>query len=87
MAKEVAKLLAREIGHAASDSATDLGMAATRKVRELGERREQKRAEKHHATEAATRLASEAGIDLEEIDGTGSEGRITVHDVREAIEA
>jgi e3 binding domain len=84
MAKQVAKTVARELGHAASDEARELGMAATRKVRELGERREQRRAEKHHATEAAVRLADELGIDLATVRGTGSEDRITVNDVREA---
>ena len=87
LAKEVAKLVAREVGHAASDEAKDLGLAATRKVRELGERREQRRAEKHHATPAATRLADELGIDLAYLKGTGSEGRITVNDIREAQQA
>ena len=87
MAKEVAKMVAREIGHAASDEAKDLGLAATRKVRELGERREQRRADKHHATEAAQRIADELGVDLDEVDGTGADGRITVKDVREAQEA
>ena len=56
-------------------------------MRELGERREQRRAEKYHATEAAVRIADELGIDLAELEGTGSEGRITVNDVREALEA
>jgi e3 binding domain len=87
VAKQVAKTVVREIGHAATDEARELGLAATRKVRELGERREQRRAEKHHATEAAMRLADEQGIDLAEVQGTGSEGRITVNDVREAQEA
>jgi e3 binding domain len=87
VAKQVAKTVVRELGHAASDEARELGMAATRKVRELGERREQRRAEKHHATEAAVRLADELGIDLAEVRGTGSEGRITVSDVRETQEA
>jgi e3 binding domain len=87
LAKEVAKAVAREIGQAASDEARDLGLAATRKVRELGERREQRRAEKYQATEAAVRIADELGIDLAELDGTGSQGRITVKDVREAQEA
>ena len=64
-----------------------MGLAATRKVRELGERREQRRAEKYQATEAALRVADELGIDLAELNGTGSEGRITVKDVREAQEA
>jgi hypothetical protein len=87
LAKEVAKVVARELGHAASDEARDLGLAATRKVREMGERREQRRAQKHNATEAAVRIADELGIDLADLDGTGTGGRITVNDVREAVEA
>jgi hypothetical protein len=87
LAKEVAKLVAREIGHAASDEARDVGFAAARKVRELGERREQRRADKYQATEAAVRLADELGVDLEAVSGTGRDGRITVKDVREAQEA
>jgi hypothetical protein len=87
VAKEVAKLVAREIGHAASDEARDVSLAAARKVRELGERREQRRADKYKATEAAMRVADELGIDLASLDGTGSDGRITVKDVREAQEA
>jgi hypothetical protein len=87
LAKEVAKLVAREIGHAASDEARDVSIAAARKVRELGERREQRRAEKHKATPAALRMAEELKIDLAELEGTGSDGRITVKDVREAQEA
>jgi pyruvate/2-oxoglutarate dehydrogenase complex dihydrolipoamide acyltransferase (E2) component len=83
----VAKALARELGHAASDEARDLGLAATRKVRELGERREQRRAEKYEATETAMRVADELGIDLDQIEGTGQGGRITVKDVRQAEQA
>ena len=58
------------------------GSPPTRKVRELGERREHRRAQKYNATEAALRVADELGIDLAEVEGTGSEGRITVKDVR-----
>jgi pyruvate/2-oxoglutarate dehydrogenase complex dihydrolipoamide acyltransferase (E2) component len=87
VAKELAKMVARELGHAASDEAKDLGLAATRKVREIGERRELRRAQKHNATEAASRLADELGIDLADIHGTGSDGRITVKDIHVAIEA
>jgi hypothetical protein len=87
LAKEMAKLVAREIGHAASDEARELSQAATRKVRELGERREQRRADKYQATDAAVRAADELGIDLAELQGTGADGRITVKDVREAQEA
>ncbi len=87
LAKEVARMVAREIGHAASDEARDLGLAATRKMRDLGERREQRRAEKYRATAAAVRVADELGIDLTALEGTGSEGRITVNDVRQAGES
>jgi pyruvate/2-oxoglutarate dehydrogenase complex dihydrolipoamide acyltransferase (E2) component len=79
-------MVARELGQAASDEARELGLAATRKVRELGERREQRRAQRHHATETAVRLADELGIDLAKVEGTGSDGRITVKDVRRAQE-
>jgi hypothetical protein len=87
VAKELAKTVARELGHVASDEARDLGLAATRKVKELGQRREQRRAQKHHATEAAINLADKLGIDLADVEGTGSEGRVTVKDVREAVDA
>lgn len=76
------KTAARELREAASDEARDLGLAATRKLRELGERREQRRAEKHNATDAAHRLAGELGVDLADVEGTGSSGRITVKDVQ-----
>jgi pyruvate/2-oxoglutarate dehydrogenase complex dihydrolipoamide acyltransferase (E2) component len=89
-------MVAKEIGAAAADEAKDLGMAATRKttekVMELGERRRRKRAEKHNATEehnateAAIRQASELGVDLGELEGSGAEGRITVRDVKQAVE-
>ena len=86
VAKEAAKAVAKEIGAAASDEAKELGIAAGRKAKELGERRRQRRAEKHHATEAALAVAEELDVDLDEIEGTGAEGRITVKDVRGAKE-
>jgi pyruvate/2-oxoglutarate dehydrogenase complex dihydrolipoamide acyltransferase (E2) component len=51
---------------------------------ELGERRRQRRAAKHNATEAALRKAEEHGVDVDEVEGTGAEGRVTVHDVEKA---
>jgi 2-oxoacid dehydrogenase-like protein with E3 subunit-binding domain len=87
LAKEAARMLARELGHAATDEARDLGFAATRKVRELGERREQRRVEKYNATETAVRVADELGVDLAQLEGSGYGGRITVKDVREATQA
>jgi pyruvate/2-oxoglutarate dehydrogenase complex dihydrolipoamide acyltransferase (E2) component len=84
LAKEAAKTVVKEIGAGATDEARDLGLAATHKAMELGERRRQKRAMKHHATEAALRKAESAGVDLEEVEGSGAEGRITVRDVEGA---
>lgn len=86
LAKVVVKTVAREIREAASDEARDLGLAATRKVRELGERREHKRAEKYNATDAALRLADDLGVDLADVEGTGSGGRITVKDVQQQLQ-
>ena len=86
VAKEAAKTVVKELGSAASDEAKDLGMAATRKVKELGARRRERRAEKHQATEAAMRAAEELDVDLDEVEGTGADGRITVGDVRNAAE-
>jgi pyruvate/2-oxoglutarate dehydrogenase complex dihydrolipoamide acyltransferase (E2) component len=83
-------MVAKEIGTTATEEAKDLSMAATRKatekVMELTERRRRKRAEKHNATEAAIKQASDLGIDLTEIEGSGAEGRITVRDVKQAAE-
>jgi hypothetical protein len=86
LAKVVVKTVAREIREAASGEARDLGLAATRKVRELGERREHKRAEKYNATDAALRLADALGVDLADVEGTGSGGRITVKDVQQQLQ-
>ena len=47
-----------------------------------GEAGEQK--DKAQATPAAARKAKDLGVDLSQIEGTGSGGRITVKDVREA---
>ncbi len=84
LAKAIAKVVAKELGAAASDEAKDVGLAATHKVMEIGERRRQRRAEKHNATAAALRKAEEHGVDIDEVDGTGAEGRVTVHDVEKA---
>jgi 2-oxoacid dehydrogenase-like protein with E3 subunit-binding domain len=84
VAKVAAKAVAKEIGSAASDEAKDIGLAATRKVKELGERRRERRARKHNATPAAAKIADELGVDLDEVEGSGAEGRITVRDVRDS---
>jgi hypothetical protein len=84
LAKQVAKLLAKELGAAASDEAKELGLAASQKAVEMGERRRQRRASKHNATTGALQKAKEIGVDIDEVNGSGAEGRDTVHDVEKA---
>ena len=85
-------MVAKEIGTSATEEAKDLGKAATQKatqkVLEMSEKRQRKRANKHNdnATEAAIKLASEQEINLDETDGSGAGGRITVRDVKQAAE-
>ncbi|HET9198682.1 MAG TPA: E3 binding domain-containing protein [Solirubrobacterales bacterium] len=86
-AKQIAKIVAKEIGSAASDEAKELGMAATHKAMEMGERRRQRRAARHNATAAALRKAEEHGVDIDDVEGSGAEGRVTVHDVEKAAAA
>jgi len=87
LAKQIAKLVAKEIGAAATDEAKELGLAASHKAMELGEKRRQRRAEKHNATAAALRKAEEHGVDIDSVEGSGAEGRVTVHDVEKAAAA
>jgi hypothetical protein len=87
VAKLAAKAVAEELKASAREEAKELGIAAARKAREVGERRRQRKAEEVNATEAAMRAAQEVGVDLEEIEGSGPEGRITIRDVRQAQEA
>jgi 2-oxoacid dehydrogenase-like protein with E3 subunit-binding domain len=87
IAKQIAKIVATEIKAAASDEVKDIGLGAAHKAMEMGERRRQRRAQKHNATEAALRKAEEAGVDIDEVEGTGAEGRVTVHDVEKAAAA
>jgi hypothetical protein len=79
--------VAQGAGGSAVTTPGDVAKEVVQKVRKLGGRREQRRAEKHHATRTAARVASELGIDLTRLEGTGIDGRITVKDVRQAQEA
>ncbi len=87
IAKLAAKMVAHELKSAASDEAKELGLAAARKAKEVGERRKERKAEELNATEAAMRTAEELEVNLEDIEGTGPEGRVTIRDVRQAQEA
>ena len=73
VAKEAAKTVAKELGTATQQAA-----------KELGERRKQRKAGGENATERAMDLAGELDVDLDEVEGSGKDGRITVNDVRAA---
>lgn len=87
IAKLAAKMVAHELKSAAAEEAKELGLAAARKAKEVGERRKERKADELNATEAAMRTAEELDVDLDDVDGTGPEGRITIRDVRQAQEA
>ncbi len=87
IAKLAAKMVVQELKSAATEEAKELGLAAARKAKEVGERRNERKAEEANATEAAMRTAEELDVDLDDVDGTGPEGRITIRDVRQAQEA
>jgi 2-oxoacid dehydrogenase-like protein with E3 subunit-binding domain len=84
-AKKMAKTAAQEITSAVTEEAKELGQAATRKVKKLGERRRQHHAERHPATDAAQSAAEQLGIDIGAIEGSGKDGRVTVQDVKRAV--
>jgi pyruvate/2-oxoglutarate dehydrogenase complex dihydrolipoamide acyltransferase (E2) component len=87
IAKLATKAVAQRLLGAAAEEARELGLAATRKALEAGERRKQHKAEELNATEAALRKAEELDVDIEGLEGTGPEGRVTIRDVRQAAEA
>jgi hypothetical protein len=72
-AKKAAKLTVKE-----------LGATAKERVKEVGEKRRHRKAERYDATDRAYELAEELDVDLDEVEGSGAEGRITVKDVRTA---
>ena len=55
-------------------------------MKELGGVRRRHKAEKYHATEPAVRRAKELDVDLGDLDGSGTDGEITVRDVEKAAD-
>ncbi len=84
IAKIATKIAAQELRSAVTSEAKGLGVAASRKVKEIGERRRERMADEVNATPAAVELADELDVDLHLVDGTGADDRITVADVRKA---
>ena len=84
IAKFATRVAAQELRSAVTSEAKGLGVAASRKVKEIGERRRERKADEVHATPAAVDLADELDVDLDLVDGTGADDRITVADVRKA---
>ena len=84
IAKIATKSAAQQLRAAVTSEAKGLGVAASRKVKEIGERRRERKADEVNATPAAVDLADELDVDLDLVDGTGADDRITVADVRKA---
>ena len=82
IAKLAAKAVAEELRASAKEEAKEIGLAAARKARQVGKRRKQRKAEELNATDAAVRTAEELEVDLEDLEGSGPEGRITIRDVQ-----
>lgn len=82
LAKLAAKAVAGELKASAKQEARELGLAAARGAKRVGGRRRRRRAERLNATEGAVRAAGELDVDLEELEGSGAEGRVTIRDVR-----
>ena len=84
IAKIATKSAAQQLRSAVTSEAKGLGVAASRKFTEIGERRRERKADEVNATPAAVDLADELDVDLDLVDGTGVDDRITVADVRKA---
>lgn len=83
-ARTAAKSLA-DAGTAVAEGTAGIGGAAARKVREIAPVGEDDGGGGTTAvTDAAKRAAKELGVDLDDVRGTGSGGRVTVDDVRSA---
>ena len=87
-ASEAARREARELGVDLTEvegtgSGGNITVKDVRKAAEEAEAAEEAAAEEINASDAARRRAEELGIDLSELEGTGSGGMITVMDVTE----
>jgi len=76
-----------ELEESLDQSAQDLGVtdavnqALQQAQQAAGGQQEEAQEQQPEATEAAEQKAQELGVDLSEVEGTGSEGRIPVKDV------
>src|SRR5215211_526779 len=76
-----------ELEESLDQSAQDLGVtdAVNQALQQAAAgQQEEAQEQEPEATEAAQQKAQELGVDVSEVEGTGSEGRITVKDVQSA---
>jgi len=79
-----------ELEESLDQSAQDLGVtdavnqALQQAQQAAAGQQEEAQEQEPEATEAAQQKAQELGVDVSEVEGTGSEGRITVKDVQSA---
>ena len=73
IAKIATKLAAHGLRSAVTKEAEGLRVAASRKAKEVGDRRRERKAEDANATPAAVDAAEELDVDIEAVEGTGAE--------------
>jgi pyruvate/2-oxoglutarate dehydrogenase complex dihydrolipoamide acyltransferase (E2) component len=84
-AQEAVGQAAGQAGEAAQGVQDTVGGAAQQAQQAVGGQQEEAQ-EEPDATEAARQKAQQLGVDLSQVEGTGSEGRITVKDVQSAAD-
>lgn len=80
---------AQEMGQRAGQAAQEAGQGAGQATQQGGGQQQGEQAggeQKPNATKAAAQKAEELGVDLSQIEGSGSNGRITVRDVLSAAQ-
>ena len=73
-----------QVGQVAQGVQETVGGVAQQAQQTAGDQQEEAQEDEPDATEAAKKKAQELGVDLSQVEGSGSEGRITVKDVTSA---
>jgi pyruvate/2-oxoglutarate dehydrogenase complex dihydrolipoamide acyltransferase (E2) component len=80
-AQQAAGQVTDQAGQAAEGAQDTVGGVAQQAQQAAGGQQEEAQEQQPNATEAAQQKAQELGMDVSQVEGTGSEGRITVKDV------
>lgn len=80
-AQQAAGQVTEQAGQAAQGAQDTVGGVAKQAQQAAGGQQEEAQEQESDVTEAAKQKAEELGVDVSQVEGTGSEGRITVKDV------